>query len=117
KKCKFAMREVEHLGVVISEEGIKISPRRLLKVERFSDLKDKKEVRSFLGVINFFRKHIPTFAKTVQPITMLLKKDTVWTWGKDQVDAVRKIVKEINTQTVLSFPTGRGVIHLYTDAS
>ncbi|GKT28903.1 hypothetical protein ADUPG1_000929, partial [Aduncisulcus paluster] len=54
---------------------------------------------------------------TVQPITMLLKKDTVWTWGKDQVDAVRKIVKEINTQIVLSFPTGRGVIHLYTDAS
>ncbi|GKT29852.1 Transposon Ty3-I Gag-Pol polyprotein [Aduncisulcus paluster] len=115
-KCKFGMKQVEHLGVILDEKGIRISPKRLLQVERFSDLETVKDVRSFLGIVNFFRKFIPSFTEMVEPIAKL-KKEAEWKWGEEQCQAVMKIIKEINIQTVLSFPTGCGVIHLYTDAS
>ena len=42
-----------------------------------------KELQSFLGFINFYRRLIPHFAKPAKQLTKLLKKEAVWEWGDE----------------------------------
>ena len=73
-KCKFFQREVCYLGHIISESGYKPS---LSNIEAITSLQHKPpktigELRKLLGLLGYYRKYIPGFAKTAKPLTDLL---------------------------------------------
>jgi hypothetical protein len=62
------------LGHVVSPEGIVVDPSKVKQVLDWKPLTTMSEVRSFLGLVGYYRMFIPNFSKIVKPVTQLLKK-------------------------------------------
>lgn len=74
------MQEGKLLGHIISREGIKIDPSRIVAIQKIDIHRSKKEVQSFLGRVNFIRRCIPNFAEIMKYITNMLRKDNEIKW-------------------------------------
>ena len=59
KKCRFAQREVEYLGHIISADGVRTDPRKLEAVEHFPPPTDVKTLTSFVGLASYYRRFVP----------------------------------------------------------
>ena len=68
------------MGHIISEHGISIDLERVQAIQKISYPASLKEVRSFMGKINFVHKFISRFAKVVKPITAMMKKKAQIKW-------------------------------------
>ena len=74
KKSNFDMKEGKILGHIISKDGINIDLDRVKEILKVDMERNKKEIKSFIGKINFLRLFIPNFAKIInQTIGMLMK--------------------------------------------
>ena len=58
-KCKFAYREVQFLGHLISKAGRRALPSTLLRIEAWPRPTRKKEIRQFMGLVNWYREYVP----------------------------------------------------------
>jgi hypothetical protein len=67
---------------VISPEGIAVDPGKVSDVLDWKPPKSVHQVRSFLGLVGYYRRFIPNFSKISKPITELLKNDTKYVWSK-----------------------------------
>lgn len=74
-KCVFAKERVEYLGHTLLAEGVLPNDAKIEAVRNFPRLKSSKEVKSFLGLINFYRRHLPNFAAVARPLTALTRHD------------------------------------------
>lgn len=76
QKCEFAVKEIRHLGFIISlGEGIKADPSKVKAIRPWAPPTSAKAVRSFLGFANFYREFIPNSSEIAQPLVNLTKKD------------------------------------------
>ena len=73
-KASFCQRELTYLGHTISEEGIAPSEDNVKKLLDYPSPRDRRTVESLLGLLNYYRKHIPNYAKIAAPITSLLRR-------------------------------------------
>ena len=78
EKCVFLTNELSYLGHQISAEGIKLSDDRKMAIAALKSPKNVSELRSVLGIMNYFRAYIPKYALLTKPLTSLLSK-FVWT--------------------------------------
>jgi hypothetical protein len=74
-KCEFHKTEVLYLGLIISTEGIRMDPTKVGTIQNWETPKTVKDVQSFIGFANFYRRFIENFSKIVAPLTALTKKD------------------------------------------
>lgn len=86
-KCHFAQSEVLYLGHIISREGIKVDTSKTDVVESFPVPKNQHDVRSFLGLCNYYRKFVKGYSKITNPLDKLLTKDTQFKWTAECHDA------------------------------
>ena len=77
-KCEFEQTKVEYLGVIISYNSVKMDPVKVMGVVEWPVLNNKKEVQSFLGFINFYRRFIQDFSHHARPLFNLTKNDVKW---------------------------------------
>jgi hypothetical protein len=82
-KCEFHTKENDYLGHVISMEGISMDPKQLTTVKDWPVPQMIKDVQSFLGLANYYRKFITGYSKITVPLTGLTKKDTRFQWGQE----------------------------------
>jgi hypothetical protein len=73
-KCEFWIKEVPLLGHVISHEGIAVDPSKWSEVLDWKSPTSVSQVRSFLGLVGYYRMFILNFSKIAKSITELLKK-------------------------------------------
>jgi hypothetical protein len=79
-KYDFRKTEIKFLGHIVSAEGIKVNPAKMAAVADWPPLKNPHEVRSFLGLVNYFCKFIQGYAKLASPLTDSTKKNKEWQW-------------------------------------
>jgi hypothetical protein len=72
-KCEFFKTELKFLGHIVSENGMKPDPAKVAVIEEWPTPKTVYDVRSFLGLANYFRKFIRGYAAITAPLTDLLK--------------------------------------------
>ena len=82
-KCKFGEAEVKFLGHVVSKEGNKPDPKNVEAIQKVRPPKTVKEVRRFLGMASFYRKHIKDFAEIALPLNKLTRKNQPFEWSED----------------------------------
>ena len=75
EKCKWKVREVEFLGVVIGPEGIKMEKGKVKGVLEWPIPKCVKKIQKFLELANYYRQFIEGFATVARPLHDLVKKD------------------------------------------
>ena len=80
KKSFFSMTEGKLLSHIISREGIKIDPSRVVSIQKVDFPISKKMVQSFLGKANFLRRFITNFSKIMKFTTNMLRKDNDIKW-------------------------------------
>ena len=75
EKCKWKVREVGFLGVVIGPEGIKIEKEKVRGVLEWPTPKYVKDIQKFLGLVNYYRRFIQDFASIARPLHDIVKKN------------------------------------------
>ena len=80
EKCKWKMREVGFLGVVIGPEGIKMEEEKVKGVLDWPIPQCVKDVQKFLELANYYHQFIKGFASIARPLHDMVKKDKKWEW-------------------------------------
>ena len=82
-KCQFLVPAVEYLGHVIDGDGLHTADDKLKAIVKAPSPKNVQELRSFLGLINYYGKFISNLATLLRPLNKLLCKSSKWTWSKE----------------------------------
>ena len=121
-KCEFMKTEINYLGHVVDEHGLRPGPMKVKAVEDWKEPESVHELRSFLGLCNYFRRFIKGYALKTYPMTQLLKKKA-WkdkdAFKKDALcrDAFKVIKRALVTAPVLAHYDPTKKIELVCDAS
>ena len=75
EKCKWKIREVEFLEVVIGPRGVEMQKKKVEGVLNWPAPRNVKEVQKFLGLANYYRRFIKDFARIAVPLHMLVRKE------------------------------------------
>ena len=119
-KCAFGFQEIEWVGKVVSSEGLKMSRTRIQKLLDFPQPIIYKQLKSFLGFVNYFRDFIRNQSMLVKPLHRLLtdyKKHLKICWTPESVKAFTDTKEAVRNITTLYFLNDTDPITLCTDAS
>ena len=121
-KCTFAAKEVSYLGHRMTEESLLPDPSLLAAIGEISLPKNATEVRSFLGLVGYYRCYVKNFAAIAGPLHALTQKDAVFHWSADCQDAFDRLKTLLTTSPISvdsrtrrnprSSPGRQGVHHL-----
>lgn len=103
-KCAFMQREVSFLGHRIGADGLRVAPDKISAVQQWPKPMNVTEVRSFLGLANFYRRFIRHFSHSAMPLTELTKESTPWKWGEEQQRAFVELKAALCSPPVLLVP-------------
>ena len=117
EKCKWKVREVEFLGVVIGLEGIRMEKEKVKGVLEWLTPKCVKDVQKFLGLANYYRRFIEGFATVARPLHDMVKKDKRWEWTERQEEAFKELKKRFTEEPVLAAPDIDKKMRMEVDAS
>ena len=81
-KCRFLQSSVVFLGHRIDSDSIHPTNEKLVAITQAPAPKNVQELRSFLGLINYYGKFIPNAATLLAPPNELLRKDVKWKWSQ-----------------------------------
>ncbi|KAK3088363.1 hypothetical protein FSP39_018216 [Pinctada imbricata] len=116
-KCSFALKQVQYLGHVITKDGIQVDVSKTEAVKAFPTPKCTKDVRSFLGLCNYYRKFIRNFSTIAAPLTALFRKDNKFVWTDECQTAFDQLKLALTSPPILAYPDNSKAFYLTTDAS
>ena len=102
EKCKWKVREVGFLGVVIGPEGIKMEEEKVKGVLEWLTPKCVKDVQKFLELANYYHRFIEGFASIARPLHDMVKKDKKWDWMEKQEKAFKELKERFTKELVLA---------------
>jgi len=98
KKCEFDTQEVEFLGFIISPDGVKMDPRRVVAISEWPVPQTLREVQVFLGFANFYRRFVKDYSRVAAPMSSMMKgskggKPTgAFRWDESEERAFRSLI-------------------------
>ena len=116
-KCQLAAREVSFLGYKVTPEGLEPEPRLMEAISKLPPPINVSEVRSFLGLVGYYRRFVKRFSDKAAPLNALLCKDQAWKWTQECQYAFETLKGEITSRPVSAYPDFSKPFRLYTDAS
>jgi hypothetical protein len=116
-KCAFWLEEIRFLGHILYVKGIVVDPSKVKYILEWKPPTTVHQVRSFLGLAEYYRRFIPDFSKIVKPIIGLLKNDTKFDWSSKCNEAFEQLKVLLTTAPVLAQPDIEKPFDVYCDAS
>ena len=101
----------------MTEEGLLPDPALLTAIREIPPPKTVTEVRSFLGLAEYYRHYVKNFAAIAGPLHALTRKDAVFHWSVDCQDAFDRLKTLLTISPITAFPDFSQSFRLYTDAS
>jgi len=80
KKSFFGRHELEYLGYWITHEGVMPIPKKVQAIQDIATPTTKKQLRRFIGMVNYYRDMWVRRSETLAPLTSLTSKDVKWKW-------------------------------------
>lgn len=117
RKCIFGAEEIEFLGHVLNEQGVRPTESRIAAVKHFREPKTIAELRSFLGLITYVGRFIPNHASRTEPLRRLLQAGVSFHWKEEQQEAFKTIKLAICETKFLGFFDRKDKTKLIVDAS
>ena len=104
RKCFFAEEKLDYLGYWVTRKGIQPQPKKVEAIQRLTPPKTRKQLRRFLGMVNYYRDMWRRRSHILAPLTALSSKSSVWKWGKEQQEAFDEAKRTICKRSNLSVP-------------
>ena len=101
EKCQFMKPVLECLGHRIDAEGFHPVDAKVKAIKEAPTPTNPSELKSFLGMLNFYGKFMPDLSSTLEPLHELLRKDICWKWGAEQQEAFDKAKNRLRSSDVL----------------
>ena len=117
KKYSFVKQRVEYLGHVVTAEGISPNPDKVRVVQEFPTPTNLKELRSFSGLANYYRRFARGFSNIANPLNALTKKNVPFVWTVAFAEAFDKLKRALVSAPILAYPNFREPFLLFVDAS
>lgn len=102
EKCTWNQKSISFLGHVISDKGVSPMPAKLDAIEKMKHPTNTSELKTFLGIVNYYRKFLRDPATILDPLHQLLKKDVPWQWKEEQNNAFKAIKSLLSSWRVLT---------------
>jgi hypothetical protein len=119
KKCYFGLEEVEFVGQVLKTDGICFSTEKRSKVLDFALPTKQKQLKSFLGLINYFRDHVQGLSHNVKPLNEIMipyKKGASIDWTPRLENSFKDVQESVGNCPKLFYVDLKLPIHVRTDA-
>lgn len=84
EKCSLMLPKVKYFGHVIDKDGLTPSEAKTRAIVNAPAPRNVTELRSLLGLVNYYRKFLPSLSNRLAPLYKLLKKRVPFHWGKEQ---------------------------------
>ena len=117
KKCLFRQKEIEYYGFKISAQGMRPIESKVQAIQNFAIPSNTKEVRSFLGLVNYLGRYIPHLATLTQPLRELTKKDQKFEWNQQTQKCFDALKDAVTSSTTMEHFKSNRETKLITDAS
>jgi hypothetical protein len=121
-KCRLGLSSVEYLGHVLDHDGVTFSSKKIDKVIDLPKPMVARDLKQFLGLINYFHKHLQDIATVTKPLHEMIKsykkssvKPLVWTTESEA--AYERILDQLRNLPKLYYLIDGAPTYLYTDAS
>lgn len=118
-KCRWFQSEVSYLGHTVSEKGISPIDAKIAAIVDAPAPTDKTELRSFMGLANYYRRFIRHFATLARRLNNLLRKNTPFVWTDELQRDFERLKRKLTSYEVLAHPIYDGITPFIidTDAS
>ena len=116
-KCSLFQERVKFFGSIVSANGVEPDPEKVQAVANWPRPQNLTEVRSFVALASYYRRHIQSFAEIARPLHELTKKNARFVWGQRQEDAFLALKHSLINAPVLAMPIDGGGYVLDTDAN
>ncbi|XP_015970081.1 uncharacterized mitochondrial protein AtMg00860-like [Arachis duranensis] len=116
-KCEFWKSEVKFLGHVVSQQGIVVDPAKVKAVMNWERPASVMKIRSFLGLVGYYRRFIKGFSQLALPLTKLTRKDTQFVWTPECEESFQVLKQRLITAPILVFSEPSEPFEVYYDAS
>nr|XP_050029947.1 uncharacterized protein LOC126525987 [Dermacentor andersoni] len=107
-KCELGAEKLTFLGHVVSSSGIQPHPDKVKAVEKFTRPTTKRQLREFLGLVNYYRRFVPRCAAVLHPLHLLLSTHEgaarALLWTDDAEAAFQEIKRHLADATLLAYP-------------
>ena len=122
EKCKLAQTEVVFLGHLLSRDGIRPLQEKTDFIATIKPPKTVRELRSFLGIANYYRDHCKDFSQITAPLSKLLcgpkrPKKSIILWEEEQQKAFETAIEVLKKAETLAHDEVDRPLVLTTDAS
>ena len=101
KKCTFGVTYGKLMGHIVSERGIEVDPEKIRAILDMPSLRTKREIRGFLGRLQYISRFIANLTYICEPIFRLLRKNQPTVWNDDCQRAFEKIKECLLSSPVL----------------
>jgi len=121
-KTQIGLKEVEFIGHTITKDGISFSREKIAEVIAVNRPEFDVQLKSFVGLVNYFASHIPNFSTLMGPLNRHLhgyvrRRPKKVEWTEESTAAFEELRKRVNEIPVLFFPSEEGEVIVETDAS
>jgi len=116
-KTSIAHSKMDFLGYTISEDGICIAPSKIRAIERIEPPKSRKSLQRLLGLLNFFRKHIPNFSQRTVNMRRLLKQDVKFDWSSECDEELCSLKQALIANPIFQPLQPTKPVYIYVDAA
>lgn len=116
-KCKFLMEEIRFLGFIVDRNGRRPDPEKIAAIKDMPIPKDVTQVKSFLGLIQFYGAFVNSLFRLRPPLDALTKKETPFVWSRDCQQAFDKIKDVLQSDLLLTHFDPNKPIIVAADAS
>ena len=104
EKCHFMVTHGIVLGHVISSKGIEVDKSKIDLIRYLPTPSSVKEIRSFLGHADFYRRFIQDFSKITRPLTNLLQKDVLFEFNDECKVAFEELKQKLTSSPIIQAP-------------
>ncbi|UYV78632.1 K02A2.6-like, partial [Cordylochernes scorpioides] len=102
EKCKFYVPEIEFLGMIIDHKGIRPSEGKLRAIKDAKPPSNKRELMSFLGLLNYYERFLNNKATVAEPLHRLLDSNNPWKWNKEHQRYFAEVKNLMSSKSVLA---------------
>ena len=95
-KCAFLLLSMEYFGHKILAEGLQPTQEKVRAIVKAPAPQNISQLRSFLGLVNYYAQFLPQLSSTFSPLYRLLEKWSKWVWGTAQDWAFQAVKKQIH---------------------